>query len=78
MQEPAHLPKALGLKVERVARRLGKPRRVVLREAIEEYAARHDADAVTTAMNRAVAEIDTRADPALAEATRTLLERSDW
>lgn len=72
------LPRALDRKVGRVARRLGKPRRVVLREAIEEYAARHDPDAVTAAMNRVAAEVDTRADPGLVALAHTILERSDW
>lgn len=72
------LPKALDTKVERVARRLGKPRRIVLKEAIEEYAARHDPEAVTEAMNRVADLVDTRPDPALAVATRRVLERTEW
>jgi len=72
------LPKALDTKVERVARRLGKPRRKVLKEAIEEYAARHDPETVTEAMNRVADLVDTRPDPALAVVTRRVLERTEW
>jgi predicted transcriptional regulator len=74
----ATLPKALDDKLVLVARRLRKPRRTVLREAIEEYAARHAPDAITEAMNRVADLIDTRPDPAIASATRRLLKRSEW
>jgi hypothetical protein len=72
------LPRALEARVTRVARRLRKPRRVVLKEAIEEYAARHDPEAVTKAMNRVAALVDTRLDPGLAAASRRVLERTEW
>ncbi len=42
--------KSVEADVERVARRLRKPRRLVLKEAIAEYVARHDPEAVTAAM----------------------------
>jgi len=61
-----------------VARRLRKPRGVVLREAIEEYAARHEPEAVTEAMNRVAALLDTRLDPGVAAASRRVLERTEW
>jgi predicted transcriptional regulator len=72
------LPKVVEARVTRVARRLRKPRGVVLREAIEEYAARHEPEAVTQAMNRVVAVLDTRLDPGLAAASRRVLERTEW
>lgn len=78
MRQQATLPKALGAKITRVARRLRKPARVVLKEAVEEYAARHDPEAITQAMNRVAAIMDTRLDPGLAAATKRILERSDW
>jgi predicted transcriptional regulator len=65
-------------KVERVARRLGKPRRLVLKEAIEEYAARHDPDAITAAMDRVAEAVDTRTDAGVAAAGRRILARSKW
>ena len=61
-----------------MARRLRKPRGVVLREAIEEYAARHEPEAVTEAMNRVAAVLDTRLDPGVAAASRRVLERTEW
>jgi hypothetical protein len=76
-QAPA-LPRALEARVTRVARRLRKPRKVVLKEALEEYAARHDPEAVTEAMNRVAAVVDTRLDTGLAAASRRVLERTEW
>lgn len=79
MKQPSPaLPRALEAKVMRVARRLRKPRRVVLKEAIEEYTARHDPEAVTEAMNRVAAVVDTRLDTGLAAASRKVLERTEW
>lgn len=72
------LPKAVKAKVSRVAVRLKKPRGVVLKEAIDEYAARHDPDAVTAAMNRVTDAIETRPDAGLAAAARHILERTEW
>lgn len=76
-QAPA-LPRAIEARVTRVARRLRKLRGVVLREAIEEYAARHDPDAVTETMNRVAAVVDTRLDAGLALASGRVLERAEW
>jgi ribosomal protein S7 len=76
--QTASLPKRLEVKVAQVARRLKKPRRLVLQEAIEEYSARHDPDAVTAAMNRVADAVDTHPDPGLASAARNILERSQW
>jgi len=79
MRQPtSSLPKRVEAKVAHVARRLKKPRRVVLEEAIDEYAARHDPEAVTAAMNRVADAIDTRLDAGLASAGRAILERSEW
>jgi len=50
----------------------------VLKEAIEEYAARHDPDSVTEAMNRVAAVVDTRLDRGLAAASTRILERTEW
>jgi len=72
------LPKALDVKVGRVARRLGKPRRIILEEAIDEYSARHEPEAITEAMNRVADMMDTRPDAGVAAAARRVLERAEW
>jgi hypothetical protein len=78
MKPKSSLPRPLEAKVARVARLLRKPARRVLAEAIDEYVARHDPAAITEAMNRVADAIDTRPDPALASATRVLLESTEW
>src|SRR2546426_9803976 len=78
MKRQSTLPKALEAKVTHVARHLRKPARVVLKEAVDEYAARHDPEAITEAMNRVAALVDTHLDPGLAAATRRILERTEW
>jgi hypothetical protein len=72
------IPKTLEAKVARVARRLKKAPRLVLREAIDEYVARHDPEAVAEAMNRVAELVDTRPDPGVAGAARKILERTSW
>jgi len=72
------IPKRLETKVARVARRLRKSRRLILEEAIDEYVARHDPEAVTEAMNRVAKLVDTRPDPGVVGAARRVLERTEW
>ena len=78
MKPPHAIPKTLEAKVARVARRLRKPLRLVLKEAIDEYVARHDPEAVTEAMNRVAKLVDTRPDPGVVGAARRVLERTEW
>jgi len=47
MKPAPAIPKTLEAKVARVARHLRKAPRLVLKEAIDEYVARHDPEAVT-------------------------------
>jgi hypothetical protein len=77
MKPAPAIPKTLEAKVARVARQLRKAPRLVLKEAIDEYVARHDPEAVTEAMNR-VELLDTRPDPGVAGAARRVLERTEW
>jgi hypothetical protein len=74
----APIPKAVEARVLRVASRLKKPRGVVLREAMDEYGARHNPEAVTAAMNRVADAVDMRPDPGLGGAARRILERTEW
>jgi len=78
MKSPPVLPKALEAMVARVARRLRKAPRLVLRDAIDEYVARHDPEAVTQAMNRVAELLDTRSEPGVAGAARRILEHTEW
>ncbi len=78
MATSASIPKALGARVARLAQRLRKPPRRVLQEALEEYIARHEPEAVTEAMNRVAGSVDTHLDPALANAAQRILEQAEW
>jgi len=78
MKPTPAIPKTLEATVARVARRLRKAPRLVLKEAIEEYVARHDPEAVTQAMNRVTELVDTRPDPGVAGAARRILEHTEW
>ena len=63
---------------ERLARRTKKSRSQLYTEAVAEYVARHDSDAITEAMNRVCETLDTRQDPALSGAARRILQRTEW
>ena len=78
MKSAAAIPKALEAKVARVARRLKKAPRLVLRDAIDEYVTRHDPEAVTLPMNRVAELVDTRSEPGVAGAARRTLEHVEW
>jgi predicted transcriptional regulator len=78
MKAAPTIPKTLEAKVERVARRLRKTPHLVLKEAIDEYVARHDPEAVREAMNRVAKLVDTRSDPGVSGAAKKILERTGW
>jgi metal-responsive CopG/Arc/MetJ family transcriptional regulator len=63
---------------ERLARRAKKSRSQLYTEAVAEYVARHDPEAVTEAMNRVCETLDTRPDPAVSAAARRVLQRTEW
>ncbi len=78
MSGTASIPKLLEAKVARLARRLRKPPRRILQEAVEEYITRHEPEAVTEAMNRVAGSVDTRPYQGLAGAVRRVLEQTEW
>ncbi len=78
MKTAISLPDAIFREAERLARRLKKSRSELYREAVTEYVARHEPEAVTEAMNRLAAKIDTRPDEFASAAARRILERSEW
>jgi len=78
MKTAISLPDAIFDEAERVARRLKKTRSQLYREAVTEYLARRDPDAVTEAMDRVADQVQTHPEAWLSEAARHLLERSEW
>lgn len=78
MKTAISLPDDVFKRAERTARRLRKSRSALYREAVTEYLARHDPDAVTTAMNRVVAKVGRAPDPFVRAAARHALARVEW
>jgi len=78
MKTAVSLPDELFRRAEDLARRLGKSRSQVYREALAEYVSRREPLSVTNTLNELVDEVGLRADPWLAEAGRQALERSEW
>ena len=65
-------------KAEHFARRQRKSRSQLYTEALAEFLARHDADAITEAMNRALEQVGQRVEPFVREAARRALKRAEW
>lgn len=78
MKTAVSLPDAVFRDAERLARRLKKSRSQLYREAVAEYVARHEPEAITEAMDQLAAEVDTRLGKFGSAAARHLLERSEW
>jgi metal-responsive CopG/Arc/MetJ family transcriptional regulator len=78
MKTAISIPDKIYRDAERLSRRLKKSRSQVYTEAVTEYVARHDPDAVTEAMNRVCEAMDTYSDPALSAAARRTLEDIEW
>jgi len=78
MKTAISIPDKVFAEAERLSRRLKKSRSQVYTEAVTEYIARRDPEAVTEAMNRVCESIDTRPDPAISAAARHTLEGVEW
>ena len=63
---------------ERLARREGRSRSEVYSAALREYVARHDADEIEDALNDVVASIGEVMDPFVTEASKRMLEATEW
>lgn len=78
MRVTVSLPDDLSRRADEPAARLGKSRSQVYREALEEYAARRDPDAVTTLLNQVVDQTADAPDEWSRQATEAALRRSEW
>lgn len=78
MKTAISIPDKIYVEAERLSRRLKKSRSQIYTEAVTEYLARHDSDAVTEAMNQVCEKVDTRPDPAFATAARRTLKSVEW
>ncbi len=78
MKTAISIPDQLFQQADALARRTGKSRSQVYREALQEYLLRRDPEAITRAMDEALEEIDQTPDPWLTEVARRALERTEW
>lgn len=78
MKTAISIPNKIYRDAERLSRRLKKSRSQVYTEAVTEYVARHDPEAVTEAMNRVCEVVDTRPEPAISGAAKRTLESVEW
>jgi len=78
MKTAISLPDAVFRDAERLARRLKKSRSNLYTEAVAEYVARHEPEAVTEALNQLAKKIDAGPDEFASAAARRVLERSEW
>ncbi|MEO6165231.1 MAG: hypothetical protein ABIP88_13960 [Candidatus Binatia bacterium] len=78
MKTAISIPDKIYRDAERLSRRLKKSRSQVYAEAVTEYVARHDPEAVTEAMNRVCEAVDTRPEPAISGAAKRTLENVEW
>lgn len=77
MKTAVSLPDEVFEGAERLARKLGRSRSELYREALIEYVARHTPAEVTEALDRVVEEIGTEPE-GRRSAARRILERSEW
>jgi metal-responsive CopG/Arc/MetJ family transcriptional regulator len=78
MKTAVSLPDELFVAAERAAKRMGKSRSELHREALAQYLARHDDGQVTAAMDRTLAQVGAARDGFTTSTARRSLERSEW
>lgn len=78
MKTAISIPDKIYAEAERLSRRHKKSRSQLYTEAVAEYLARHDPEAVTEAMNKVAGAVDTRPEPAVSAAARLILKRLEW
>jgi len=78
MKTAISIPDPIYREAEKLARRLKKSRSQLYAEAMTAYLRRHDADAVTEALNRVCEDSGSRVDPFVDAAARHLLSTVEW
>ncbi len=78
MKTAVSIPDQLFEEADAFARRLGKSRSEVYREALAEYLARREPDPVTRALDQVVDEVGSGVDGWTNEAARRTLAGSEW
>jgi predicted transcriptional regulator len=78
MKTAVSIPEDVFKGAERLARKTKRSRSRLFSDALKEYLARHTADSVTEAMNKACSELGAAKDEFVSSAARRVLERSEW
>ena len=78
MKTAVSIPDDVFEKVERYARDAKRSPSEVVSEALREYIARHDPEAVTEAINRALDGIGDEQDGFVAAAAHRVAEQTEW
>jgi metal-responsive CopG/Arc/MetJ family transcriptional regulator len=78
MRTAVSIPDDVYAEVEDLVRRLKISRSELYANALREYVARHDPDAVTAALNRVYDDTDAAPDPVLRAAAIETLKRVEW
>ena len=78
MKTAVSLPEQVFRAAERHAKRARKSRSQLYAEALSEYLDRHSPDEVTEAMNHVLDQVAADSNEFVANASRRILERSEW
>jgi metal-responsive CopG/Arc/MetJ family transcriptional regulator len=78
MKTAISIPDSIFQEADRLARKTGKSRSQLFSEAMAEYLARHEPEAVTDAMNDVCEGVGEESDPFTSSAARRVLERVEW
>ena len=78
MKTAISIPDDIYSEAEQLARSRRKSRSQLYAEAVREYLARHDPEAITDTLNRVCEALDPGIDPAVSAAGQRLLERVEW
>jgi predicted transcriptional regulator len=78
MKTAVSLPDDVYAEAEELVRRLKITRSELYANALREYVARHDPEAVTSALDRVYEDVDAEPDPGLRAAAVETLKRVDW
>lgn len=78
MKTAISIPDELAAQTDELARRMHKSRSRVVAEALGEYVARHDPEAVTSALDQVVEGLGQANDEFIVAAARRRLADNDW
>jgi metal-responsive CopG/Arc/MetJ family transcriptional regulator len=78
MKTAISLPDEIFREADRLAKRLKKSRSQLYQEAVAEYLARHEPEAITEALDRLLEQVDTKPDDFTSAAARRVIGRTEW